>query len=328
MELALRPYEERDRGAVLDALASVVPADDAAVLDAQLDWLQRRPEGLWSWVGEHQGRVVAHLAAVPRRTWFRDGERLFAELGGAWVEPSLRRGLRRRPWIAELLERVVAEHGGMQSTVSFHLIPSRVERRLARRVLGLLAVGSIVPLRWNLVAGPRASVAPEMSIAPVERFDEQARWLWERVSGRFGASTVRDADFLNERFFDRPGRRYQALGVRDEGGILRGYAILRPAVRPGEPWRLSDWLVPPEEDAAATSLLAAVAAIVSAAGGRVVETFLPERSPWFGDLQARGFRVGAARHVLFARSAARKFGAHWLEDHWWHSPADTLHAPW
>ena len=93
---------------------------------------------------------------------------------------------------------------------------------------------------------PAGEAPPE--VERLERFDHQARWLYDRCAGAFGASTIRDAEYLNWRFVENPFHDYTLYGVRDAQGVLRGYAVYRLA-----DWKLPrmgvivDWLVPPGE---------------------------------------------------------------------------------
>jgi hypothetical protein len=157
------------------------------------------------------------------------------------------------------------------------------------------------------------------------RFDHQARWLWDRCCVTFGASTIRDDAFLNWRFVERPEHEYRIFGVRDDEGVLRGYAVYRQ----GE-WLeanaglICDWLVPPDEPEVGELLLRAVLAQARDDGVATVTNLLVDWSPWFDAFQRWGFRVVDADTFVFGRHFARKFDMLWLRDHWWYTLADSV----
>jgi len=66
----------------------------------------------------------------------------------------------------------------------------------------------------------------DLSLFPVAYFDDRFDKLWEEASPGYFFCMVRDKDFLNWRFFLRPGSGYAIFAAEKDGKIL-GYTVLR-----------------------------------------------------------------------------------------------------
>lgn len=69
-------------------------------------------------------------------------------------------------------------------------------------------------------------VSTDLSIKKIKRFNNDFDSLWEEVSSKFNISVVRDSEFLNWRYVDRPGYHYEIFSAfKDEK--LAGYVVTR-----------------------------------------------------------------------------------------------------
>jgi len=283
---------------------------------------ERSPHGAHVVVAARGERIVAELGVVQVPTWIDARVADFGCVLAARIDPELRRGLRRPLPLLEAARTLIGTLGAPDRDPVLYGWPDDRTLRLAFRRFA----AEVVRPELELVREPGAgALEAPAGVAPIERFGEQARWLYERCSGAFGASTLRHADWAEWRFVDVPGREYARLGVRDGDGILRGWAICAERRGGGSAeLRIVDWLVPPAEPEAGAALVAGALALARARGlARVVAT-IPERSPWFGALQGLGFTVRAGARVLAARNFDRRFDDLWLRAHWWVQPSDDL----
>jgi hypothetical protein len=322
MALDLRAITPDDEDVALAALAQACRAHGSATGPDREEWLWRmglNPAGVRA-IGAFDGeRLVGQFTAVPRKVWIAAREASFCE----WRETfALERspGLVREPLVQRLVEEAL--RAGAGEDLCLYGLPEGAAWRLANGRLGFEVVRN-----QTILVRPRGEVpVPDgLTIEPLARFDHQARWLWDRVCGAFGAGTIRDADHLNWRFVERPGVRYERLGVRDENGILRGVAVLRAGEWAGvhAVWMI-DWIVPPEEPDVGRALLATACNLARKSGSGQLAAVLPDWSPWFDHFQCAGFRVRPSGRLLAARPGAKRFHEVWLRDQWWYTLGDFL----
>lgn len=321
MTLELREFCPGDEPALLAALAAACRRAGAAAPDrAQWSWTcERNPAGRRIFLALEGARVLAHCAALPQRVWLAGREAIFAELRGGFGPPLV--ALQKEgPFVRSA--RALAEHfGASGGDLVHHGYPSPGEERVWNGLLDF----EVVRDQHLLVrdCGPGARELPP-GVERLARFDHQAKWLWDRCADGFGASAIRDDTFLNWRFVERPAVRYERLGVRDAGGVLRGYGIYRSGEWAGRRSALVvDWLVPPAEHGVGELLLEGLLALARLDGERTLAALFPGWSPWFERFQRAGFLVEASRARLLARCFARKYDETWLREHWWTTLADT-----
>ncbi len=326
MGLTIRAVQSRELSAVLEPLRAACGAAEAAgrfLTDEAWAWLARNPAGLRHYAAFDDERLVAHAAAVPSRVWTASGGAArFAEVVAAF-ELVPRTGLRRDGPYLRVLTALFENHGGVgdERELVYATWPSELEWRLAKQPLSYEVVRTQTMLVRGVETGERALPAAVRELA---RFDHQARWLWDRCAGAFGASAIRDDAFLNWRFAEHPVHRYAVLGHFDLEGVLRGYAVVRLADE--GMLSLVDWLVPSEEMEVGEALLRGVLAHGRASDARAVQALLPDWSPWFDAFQRSGFLVVDSGRFLAARSFARKLDDFWLREHWWYTLADSVEA--
>lgn len=319
-EYTIRELEAGDVDSLLRAFARTF-----GVARTREEWtwaFERNPAGRRAFVALHHGEVVGQFAAAPARVWLDGRERIFAQGVDSFVVPEHRAGLKRPGLFVELARACFAAHGGRDRDVVYYGLPVEAAWRIGQRFLGYEVVRTELALARELSDVRCGALAD--AVTDVERFDEQAKWLWDRCAPEWPASAIRDAAFLNWRLLDAPAKRCEVLGVRDERGILRGFAAWRRAdfVLPGIAV-LVDWCVPSAEREVGERLLDGLLRRASASGAPVLAGIVPSWSPWFAWFQEQGFLVHPTDYRMAAVAFERRFDAPWLAQHWWYQLADT-----
>lgn len=101
--------------------------------------------------------------------------------------------------------------------------------RIFRFALGyfLRAVAVGVDLILMTLRGVGRSFGPEKAkITRVHRFDQRFDDFWEDVSKYHGIIVVRDSNYLNWRYFEKPSSEYTVFAV-EKNNKISGYVILR-----------------------------------------------------------------------------------------------------
>ncbi|MCK6448027.1 MAG: GNAT family N-acetyltransferase [Planctomycetes bacterium] len=339
-EYTLRELEAGDVDSLLGAFARTFGV--ARTREAWSWAFERNPAGRRAFVALHRGAVVGQFAASPQRVWLDGRERIFAQGVDSFVVPEHRSGLKRPGLFVELARACFAAYGGRDKDVAYYGLPVEAAWRIGNRFLGYEVVRTELALVKELSAADHgapidrtssqfakaqfasAEDAKSRGVTRIERFDEQAKWLWDRCAPEWPASAIRDAAFLNWRLLDAPAKRADVLGVHDERGILRGFAAWRRAdfVLPGIAV-LVDWCVPSAETEVGERLLEALVRRASESGAPVLAGIVPPWSPWFAWFQAQGFLVHPTEYRMAAVTFERRFDAAWLAEHWWYQLADT-----
>ncbi len=101
-------------------------------------------------------------------------------------------------------------------------------------------LGSFAPLLGGVVSaglgllGRRVRLDDPSSdrVVAIERFDDRVDRLWERVKDDLPLAGVRDAAYLNWRYFDTPTKKHRVLGVERDGELV-AYVVLEDGHRRG-----------------------------------------------------------------------------------------------
>jgi hypothetical protein len=285
-------------------------------------WAYRKnPAGLRVFVAVTGGQVVAQYAGLPRRVWIDARESCFTQIVDSMVHPAHRAGLKRPGLFVNTALPFFEAYGGPGKDLVHYGWPNEAAWRIGQEYLGYEVVRTQTLLVWE----PRgARTSWPGAVARLTRFDHQAKWLWDRCAGEWGASTIRDDAYLNWRLIDHPKQCYTIAAVHDAQGVLRGCAALWTG-----PWivgRVSaivEWLVPHGEPEVGELLLEAAWALTRAEESRALITLVPDWSPWFERFQRHGFLVHPSEFVLVARPFARRFDPIWLRDAWWYQLSDA-----
>lgn len=320
----IRPYREGDAASLLESFNLVFAAGPGFEPRTLVQWewcFRRNPAGTRIFVAACGDQVVAQFAGFPLRVWMAGSERTFVHMQDSFVHPAHRGGL-KRPGLHARTALAFFEHfGGSDKDLAHYGLPIESAWRIGSAELGYEMVRTQHVLARETAPGP-SELPP--GVERLARFDHQARWLYDRCAGAWGASAIRDAAFLNWRLCDHPSRDYECLGVRDAAGVLRGYAAYRRGrwVLP-DMGLLADWLVPPDEPEVGELLLAALEACARRDGVAALAGILPEWSPWFERFQARGWLVHPSEYVMAVHHFVPRWDALWLRENWWYQLLDT-----
>lgn len=134
-------------------------------------------------------------------------------------------------WQAPSYRETYAKCGWTEVSGLVHLVlvidPSpRVHDRLGDTALAGIATGL---LRQGLAvrdALRRVGRSADYPLTDVARFDERFDALFDRAAPTLGIAAVRDADYLNWKFVDKPRNRYRRLAALDSEGEVRGYVVV------------------------------------------------------------------------------------------------------
>jgi len=134
----------------------------------------------------------------------------------------------------------------------------------------------------------RRAAAGRFRVRELSEFPPEVQELSRRVERDFALMARRDRLWLTWRYLEAPSGLHRVLGVYDETGDFRGYAVIQ-LPRPGETlgW-LVDLLV--RGDEARAALLEGALAALAERGAALVRAHAVDGSWWAGILAQAGFR--------------------------------------
>ena len=269
-------------------------------------------------VGVDEEEVVSSYVAQPMRARVGTEDVYFCHVVDSMVHPEHRRGLKNPGLFVRTAQAFFDRFGDMDAV--HYGWPVERAQRIGRRFLEYKVVREELALVRELDA---AAAAPVEGVVELEEAGPEVLALWERCSGRWEASAVRDADYLRWRFLEHPRKRYAVLAAPEADGSLAGLCVVGEDEVHSEGARaLVDWLVPAGSEEAAGRLEAAACARARAAGGERIIASLPPWSADFAAFQERGWRVQATPYSLCARSFDRRIDHDLLSRGWWLTLAD------
>jgi hypothetical protein len=195
--------------------------------------------------------------------------------------------------------------------------------RMGQRYLGYVNIRD-----WDMTfrelppgAAPRARPAG-LAVREVPRFAADVDELFARLAPTFGLTLIRDANYLNWRYADRPDQHYTLFECRAGDGTLRGVAVhaLRDFLRPRTGF-LVDWLAPAEDDDATAALLGAVEDRARADGSDALASVWNHVDPRFLRIQRLGYQVMGTPYFLVL--ASFKYDTIHYRDHWYFTMGDS-----
>ncbi len=321
----IRPYQAGDEHAILATFNRVFCADSKGPQARTLaEWRWAYPEnpaGMRVWIALDAGRVVAHYASRPVRTRVEGTDGCFTQIVDSMVHPDYRASLKSPGLFARTGHKMLSSTCGPGKDLVAFGWPTHEAWRVGERLLGYQRIRK----ETSLVLDPwPGGLELPAGIEFLDHFDARIERLYERCAREWGASTIRDRDYLEWRVVRHPRRPFRVLAALRPDGELGGYAIWRSA-----DWLLSrsailcDWLVPADEPETGAALLAGVLAAVRSELSRTVIAVLPEWSPWSARFQHGGFRPHALDYSMVSGSYNDpRYGAEWLRANWWYQPLD------
>ena len=221
------------------------PHRDPALVPARWHWMfveSARRLGVEPqiWLHRDQGRIVAHMGAIPVRV--KAGA---AELQTAWfVDTMVLEDYRAQALGSRLMVEAHADQPfglSLGQTAEMRAIQCRLgwkEVAPLQTAQVVLRAGNVLkgklpaPFAWAAGMGVDASTALLRRLRPgrplssrtVDRFDERHDRLWDTVSRDIATAVVRDASYLNWKYVDQPGQDLVRLEL-SEGSEVRAVAI-------------------------------------------------------------------------------------------------------
>ncbi|MEX1024864.1 MAG: GNAT family N-acetyltransferase [Planctomycetota bacterium] len=322
-EYEFRTYRPGDEHAILASFNEVFAQQDPAFEPRSMeDWrwaYTDNPGGIRVFLALHGDLVAAHYASQPARVWIDGEERIFAQIIDSFVHPEHRRGLKRPGLFVQTAVEMLDEFCGPTKDLVTYGWPIEEAWRMGKRFLRYELVRSQVILSREPGAGPRELPA---GVEVIDRWGDEVRDLWRRASEPWGASILRDADYLNWRFVDNPRHEYTRVVVRD-GKRIAGSLVFRLAAWPMPASGLvMDWLVPDDDAEVGRLLHEAVLALGRTAGAANLLALFPEWSPWFRRFQERGWLGRPSDYLMSGRHNTPRHSMEWLRDNWWYQFAE------
>ena len=256
-EIQIKQFEPADEDPLLSFLRAAYPDDPRRSQPDFWRWhflehphIKQRDIPIWL---VKDGEVIAaQLAAIPIE--LKMGEERTSAI---WImdvyvgQKYRRRGLARRLWLTagESYSRMFGLGINEQSKAVVMGL-NWVEMGHIHRYHRLLFPGDALkdiqrlkPLRSlvNLCYAPfrrqlaRRSMKGALAVREVKEFDASFDRLWQKASGQWPCAVERNARYLEWQFMRQPGKKFDVLGLYDDGEQLAGYVVLffRKAERDG-----------------------------------------------------------------------------------------------
>jgi hypothetical protein len=250
---AVRPYALGDEDQVLQLCRRLL---GVAITGKEWQWrMFQNPGGqAFSFVpfSKESGRIVGHLAGVPIDLKVGSFTRKLFFLVDSVVDPVYQgRGIHAVLSVTickETADKFGGFTAGLPNTSAYapnlkmggtHLFTMPIFFRILDwRALLLRWLPSFLASAIGRVLGIAKIRRPTVinhhfTITEVSRFDQQVNDLWERVSPNFAIAAIRNATFLNWRYFQHPDLPYRVLAI-SRSGQWHGYV----AIRTIEKWNL------------------------------------------------------------------------------------------
>ena len=326
---ALRPGDESSLIATFNHVFGARDPNFTPRSLAEWRWaFEQNPAGQRVFLGLHQGEVVAQYAAIPVRVWIDGNSHIFAQIVDSMVHPAHRARSGRPSLFVETARAFFSAYGGPTKDWVHYGWPIAPVQRLGEYYLEYDTLRTQLVLVRDLAATLRATRAARRAgvaeVIEVERFDEQAKWLWDRCADSLRVSTICDSAHLNWRFVDHPRQQYTRHAVQGDQGSLRGLCVARCAdFVQRNLWCIAEWLVPPDEIEVGEALLERTLASARQANAQAIAVILPEWSAWHRWFQEHGFLAQPTPYRTVARPFHPRFDVTWLRSNWWYQWGDS-----
>ena len=339
-ELARHQYHPRDRAEVFELMRASLPPDVSARAIAQWAWRFEKgpvnpPQPPVIDLIRSGAKLIAMNAAFRLRMWMGGIECLGAARGLWMVHPDHRgHKIWQRFGVFQAADTPIIF--GWSTVPGRVVAPQGWYSEPLRPLVRILAAGPLLeglthsPVLGSigaaLNAATRAASAPirargnrDGSVVRLKSFDDRADVLWERARRPAKAMVVRDHDYLNWRYCQRPDASYSVFGV-ERASELAGFLVARSDTLRGMRWGyLTDFLASENSGGVLSSLVgealdefrrAGIAAVscfaTDAAARRVLfrHGFVPV--PWRHPVNFR-YRLEAARTDLLKFASIREW---------------------
>ena len=312
-EWLVRQYQPGDEEGIRQLVQVVHPARQDTV--EYWEWqFKNNPAGFAEiWLAVVGERVVGQYVIIPMRLKIRGRDVLgslsldtithpdyrrqgmFEVLARHTYESAGRRGLHitfgvpnelSYPGFVRKLEWFdIARIAWMRRVLDFRrLAASRIRNRFVAGVGGG-AANLLFNLRYrDFVPAPGS----DLHVDRIESFDDRFDDLWAKASSSLTVAVVRDKEYLNWRYVDKPGREYVILAA-SRGRQLAGYAVLKPVKSARGHGYIVDLFTVPSDEPAAQALVSSAMRYFRREGIALASCWTLENCPHYQVLKKAGF---------------------------------------
>lgn len=198
------------------------------------EWLhQAKPLHRVSWIATLNGSIIGYYGTltIPLKI---GGRLVCAYRGGPFVHPAYRgRGVFKRLTRA-VFDETKKRKGAVYIFPTPRIVNFFVQKMRCVRLKSIpryIYVFRIAPNQRSFSKKKgHASALTQLFIKEIHAFDNRFNTLWEKASRAHKIISMRNAEYLNWRYFKEPGNSYAVFAAEKNRRIL-GYIILRPADR-------------------------------------------------------------------------------------------------
>jgi hypothetical protein len=243
--VTVRKYREGDEEGILELRKLCFGAADAKMWSWEF---KEAPYGNLIVIAECNGVVIGFYGSIPVKMKVGDETLMGSIVGDVMVHPDFRlKGLYSsigERWWQEVKKegyaisyafggKITSGHRSPREAfvvcrvlmlVKFYDTYGELKRRMSNRVLAkILAIFANPIFRIFYRAKKRPNVS-KVTLSEIRMFDERVSDFWNEVSKGFKIAIVRNKEYLNWRYFQRPNSNFKVLLAEEEGRIL-GYIV-------------------------------------------------------------------------------------------------------
>jgi len=252
----VRTSEEKDQINIINLINLVYPRFDKKYLTQYWRWeYERNPLGCLVAVAEHMDQLIGHAARITFK--MKIGNKIVRSAQGVdlVIHPHFRRkgiSLALGKFLADkAVEEIVpvwyafanepAYHGELKygwflvgeipnlvRIFNFHNIFLSRYPALEKAGFILKFVSKLAELPFNFLtntASRKLSTPKDLKILEVLSFDQRINEFWDDVATNYKVILVRDKNYLNWRYFEKPNGEYKVF-IAQKGGNVLGYIVL------------------------------------------------------------------------------------------------------
>jgi hypothetical protein len=146
-------------------------------------------------------------------------------------------------------------------------------------------LGYIFKVKNNRVVFP---YNPSIKIKQIMSFDDRINEFWLKASGLKGVMVVRDKEYLNWRYANKPDHNYKVFIAENEKDIL-GYIVITLKRNNLVRGFIVDLLALPNSTHIAQILITKIIEYFQGSGADIVECWMLENAPYYAILKKLGF---------------------------------------
>ena len=327
--VTIGPYRDGDEQGIVDLFNLVFPVD--RTLDQWLWQFRDRPHGHHTYVGRlDDGMVVSQFTSMPQLTKVHDERVHFAQIVDSLVHPDARGGLKRRGLFGLTLLNHSYEYGFKEKECVQMGLPNPWAYRLGKQTLYYVPLTKTYTHTKQVepdaglpkLDGDVRGLGNTYHAREIDGIPEGYAGVQEAVEARHAITAIRDEAFLTWRYLNNPHHDYRYVEIRDPGGELAGFAVLRESWL-GQPClAICEWM-PSDYEGAADALIRAAEHVAKQAGMNQVKCLLNQMAPESRMFEDRDYWLERTDFRLVAHSYDPQFLTEdEINRHWYYSFGD------